>query len=170
MATSRPPIKRADSWKHAAIAICDGVAGIASVLALISGYFLWNESKPKRSQPRNTTAIIAKYHDISINDKDNHSASSTSSRTTLNKITSWKGRPESVWQSNLVGRRALARAWTTYRKIYIFLLSFRRGKGSCSLFRRRKYVRSHLNRPIHQRSKRNKVRNWKIASGTKCQM
>jgi hypothetical protein len=72
MATSRPPIQRADSWKHAAIAICDGVAGSASVLALISGYFLWNESKPKRSQPRNTTAIIAKYDDISINDKDNH--------------------------------------------------------------------------------------------------
>lgn len=72
MATSRPPIKRADSWKHAAIAICDGVAGIASVLALISGYFLWNESKLKRSQPRNTTAIIAKYAGICISDKDNH--------------------------------------------------------------------------------------------------
>jgi hypothetical protein len=72
MATSRPPIKRADSWKHAAIAICDGVAGIASVLALIGGYFLWNESKLERSQPRTTTAIIAKYAGISISDKDNH--------------------------------------------------------------------------------------------------
>jgi hypothetical protein len=44
MATSHPRVKRADPWKRAAIVICYGVVGIASVVALISGYFLWNES------------------------------------------------------------------------------------------------------------------------------
>jgi hypothetical protein len=72
MATSRPRITRLDSWKHAAIATCYGVVGIASVVALISGYFLWNESKLKRSPPWNTAAIIAKYDGVSVSDKDKH--------------------------------------------------------------------------------------------------
>jgi hypothetical protein len=72
MATSRPRINLADSWKRAAIAICYVVVGIASVVALISGYFLWNESKLERSRPWSTTAIIAKYDGIGINGKDKH--------------------------------------------------------------------------------------------------
>jgi hypothetical protein len=72
MVTSRPRINRADSWKRVAIAICYVVVGIASVVALISGYFLWNESKLKRSRPWSTTTIIAKYDGIGINGKDKH--------------------------------------------------------------------------------------------------
>ncbi len=72
MATSRPRIKRVDSWRHTAIAICYGVAGTAFVVALVTGYFLRNESKLKRPQPRNTTAIIAQYDGISISRKDKH--------------------------------------------------------------------------------------------------